>query len=132
MNERESRTAGVLEAAAHLLEATTALIKAVGYEIGPEQYQLPFEDYETVRQPQAPKKGTADEPVKENKKKVKKEEKKAETTLSLVDVRAQLAAISRGGKQEEVKGLLKDFGADKLTDIDPAAYTELLAKAKEL
>lgn len=136
MNEKEARTAGVLEAAAHLLEATTALIKAIGYEIGPEQYQLPFvEDYETVRQPQAPQEGTAQEPVKENKKKTttrKAKPVKEEPVLSLVDVRAQLTEIARGGKQQEVKDLISSFGAERLTDVDPASYRDLLAKAKEL
>lgn len=64
-------------------------------------------------------------PVKETKK--KEIEKKA---LSLTDVRAVLAEKSRNGYTADVKALLLKYGADKLSDINPADYEALLADAE--
>lgn len=60
-----------------------------------------------------------------------KAEKKAKP-LTLEDVRAKLTSLAgnRGGAL--VKALLKDFGAEKLSDIAAQDYPELLAKAEEL
>jgi hypothetical protein len=52
--------------------------------------------------------------------------------LTLEQVRAVLAAKSQNGKQPEVKSLITEFGATKLTDIDPSKYEELLKKAGEI
>ena len=49
--------------------------------------------------------------------------------LSLEEVRAVLADISRSGKTAEVRELLQKHGADKLSAIDPANYAALLADA---
>lgn len=51
-------------------------------------------------------------------------------TVTLEQVRAKLAAISQSGKQSEVKKLLNDFGAKKLTDIPAEKYAELMAAAE--
>lgn len=64
-------------------------------------------------------------PIKETKK--KDIEKKA---LSLTDVRAVLAEKSRNGYTADVKALLIKYGADKLSDINPADYEALLADAE--
>ena len=50
---------------------------------------------------------------------------------SLEDVRKVLADISRSGKTAEMKALLEQFGAQKLSDIAPEKYSALLAAAKE-
>lgn len=58
---------------------------------------------------------------------------KAETkTYTLEEVRAELAKLTRAGKQKEVKELLKSFGASKLTEIDPKDYLALMEKAGAL
>jgi len=58
---------------------------------------------------------------------------KAETkTYTLEEVRAELAKLTRAGKQKEVKELLKSFGANKLTDVDPKDYLALMEKAGAL
>lgn len=70
----------------------------------------------------------------------KKQEPPVETTvpesdskpLTLEQVRAVLAEKSRAGHTAEVKALLIRHGADKLSDIDPAEYPELLAEAEVL
>lgn len=66
--------------------------------------------------------------VKEEKQPVVAEEKK----VSLEDVRAALGALLKAGKKEQVGTLLKEFGASKLPDIDPADYPALLKKVGEL
>ena len=58
-----------------------------------------------------------------------KPEKKA---LSLTDVRAVLSEKSRNGYTADVKALLLKYGADKLSDINPADYEALLAAAEVL
>lgn len=53
-------------------------------------------------------------------------------TLKLEDVRAVLTTLSSNKGASAVKALLKDFGAEKLSDIAVQDYPELLAKAQEM
>jgi len=55
-----------------------------------------------------------------------------EEPISIEEVRAVLAAKSQGGKQLEVKALIIKYGANKLTDIDPSCYKDLLKEAEVL
>ena len=64
--------------------------------------------------------------VKENKEQV------AEKTITLEEVRKVLATKSKNGKQAEVKELIKKYGVNKLTDIHPCNYKELLELAEVL
>lgn len=50
--------------------------------------------------------------------------------VTLEQVRSLLATLSRNGHTDEVKALITEFGADKLSDIDPANYADLLAAAE--
>ena len=52
--------------------------------------------------------------------------------LTLEDVRAVLAEKSRAGHTAEVKALLTKYGADKLSEMDPANYQALLSEAEVL
>ena len=52
--------------------------------------------------------------------------------IPLEDVRAVLAEKSREGKTSEVKELLVKFGANRLSEINPECYMELLKAAVEL
>jgi len=61
---------------------------------------------------------------------VEKPEPKVEVTME--KVRAKLAALMQGGRQAEVKELLKKYGGDKLSDIPEENYPELLAEAEGL
>lgn len=56
----------------------------------------------------------------------------AEPTMSLEEVRAEVAKIGQKGKSEEIKKLLKDLGATKLSTLDSGKYQELLKKARAL
>ena len=51
---------------------------------------------------------------------------------SFEDVRAKLTALSQAGKQAEVKQLITDLGAAKLSDVPTEQYAELLEKAGQL
>lgn len=46
--------------------------------------------------------------------------------ITLQEVRGTLARLSKNGKQEQVKALIKSFGVTKLTEIPKEKYGELL------
>lgn len=52
--------------------------------------------------------------------------------LTLEDVRTVLATKARMGYRAEVRDLLLKYGAEKLSEIDPAKYPELLQDAEAL
>ena len=83
----------------------------------------------------------ADKPVKKEKaekavtEKVVEPEQAAEPTeaaVSIDKVRAVLAEKSRDGKTQEVRQLLNEFGADKLSAIPEEKLSDLLKKAEVL
>ena len=55
-----------------------------------------------------------------------------ERMLTLEEVRAVLAEKSRKGHTAEIRSLLLKYGADKLSQLDPANYRALLADAEVL
>ena len=55
-----------------------------------------------------------------------------EPPLTLEAVRAVLADKSRAGFTAEIHALLQKYGADKLSQIDPANYKVLLAEVEVL
>ena len=57
---------------------------------------------------------------------------KAEKSLTLEAVRAVLAEKSRDGHTADIRALLEKHGAPKLSEIDPAKYTALLADVEAL
>ena len=61
-----------------------------------------------------------------------KEEAPKAPAIKLEDVRMVLAEISRSGKTAQMKELLSQFGASKLSDVKPEDYPALLAAAKEV
>jgi hypothetical protein len=54
------------------------------------------------------------------------------TIYTLEDVRAVLAEISRSGKREAVQQLLREFGVQKLSELDSARYPALLHAAEAI
>lgn len=52
--------------------------------------------------------------------------------LTLEEVRAVLADKSKDGFTDQIRELLKKYGSDRLSGIDPANYQALLADAEEL
>lgn len=59
-------------------------------------------------------------------------EKKETMSVSVETVRAALAEKSRAGKTQEVRALLKEFGADKLSAIPADRLPDLMKKAEAL
>lgn len=55
-----------------------------------------------------------------------------EPAIAIETVRAVLAEKSQNGRQPEVKALISQFGAARLTDIDPARFADLLKAAEAL
>ena len=55
-----------------------------------------------------------------------------EPELSFLDVRKKFAEMSRAGHTEALKELLKKYGVDKLSSVDPSQYVALLADAKAI
>jgi len=56
----------------------------------------------------------------------------APALVSFEQVRAVLADKSRTGHTDQIRGLLAQFGAPKLSEIDPAQYPALLAAVSAL
>lgn len=54
------------------------------------------------------------------------------TIYTLEDVRAVLAKISRSGKREAVQQLLREFGVQKLSELDCSRYPALLQAAEAI
>lgn len=54
------------------------------------------------------------------------------TIYTLEDVRTVLAEISRSGKREAVQQLLREFGVQKLSELDSARYPALLQAAETI
>lgn len=52
--------------------------------------------------------------------------------ISLEEVRGVLAELSSAGKTAQVRQLILDAGAERLSDVDPAKYGWLLDQAKGL
>lgn len=71
--------------------------------------------------------GTNDEQTSEN---IATAEEKPPLTLE--QVRAILANKSRAGHTATIRELLQKYGADKLSQIDPANYEALLRDAEDL
>lgn len=58
--------------------------------------------------------------------------KSNKSQVSLVDVRAVLSSKSQAGFTQEVRSILNRFDANKLSEIDPKYYEEILLLAEEL
>jgi hypothetical protein len=52
--------------------------------------------------------------------------------LTFLDVRKKFTEMSRAGHTEALKGLLKKYGTDKLSSVDPSQYVALLADAEAI
>ena len=57
---------------------------------------------------------------------------KSEPKITLEKVRGILAEKSRSGHTAEVRAILRKFGADRLSDIDPKDYGAVLKEAEVL
>ena len=53
-------------------------------------------------------------------------------TITLPEIRAVLANVSRSGRTAEVRNLLKKFNSTKLSEVKEEDYPALMKEAKEL
>ena len=93
---------------------------AEGHKLIQEGYLLLAQDKNET--PDAPK---ADKPSKESK-------QTEEPEVTVEDVSAVLAVKTREGKTQQVKELLNQMGADKLSGVPKEKLVELKAKAEVL
>jgi hypothetical protein len=56
----------------------------------------------------------------------------SEPAVTLVDLRAKLADLSRDGKADKVKALLSKFGVAKLTELEPSKFAAVMAAAEAI
>lgn len=68
-----------------------------------------------------------DEPAKKQEASKPKDKK-----VTLEEVRGVLAKKSQAGLTAEVRGLIEKYGGDKLSEVDPSHYADLLADAEVL
>lgn len=78
------------------------------------------------------KKSKKEEPAAEAKSEEKPAKKTKAKEVTLAEVRAVLAEKSRQEHTGEVKELLSWFGADKLSEVDPSKYADLMKEAEVL
>ena len=57
---------------------------------------------------------------------------KKKQTIPLEKIRSVLAEKSRDGYTAEVRAIIQSFGAERLSEIDPADFEAVLKKAEEL
>ena len=77
--------------------------------------------------------GTVTEKSDKGKKSATEKDKQSETpVVTIEDVRAVLAVKTRDGKTQQVKELLNQMGADKLSSVPKDKLAELKAKAEVL
>ena len=60
------------------------------------------------------------------------DEQKVKKDLNIEEVRRILADKARAGFKEDIRNLLKKYGANKLSEIDPVNYQALVDDAEKL
>ena len=105
------------EHASALIEATKDL-RAMFSSPEPDEEDGLTNTYETDESLEARKEYEKNHPVKE------------EPKITLEDVRARLAQLSRDGKTAQVKALIQKYGANKLSEVNPDDYEALLLDAE--
>ena len=61
-----------------------------------------------------------------------KEKNEVLTEIKIEDVRGFLSEKTRNGKVKEVKELIRKYGTEKLTALEPSCYKELLKEAENI
>lgn len=58
--------------------------------------------------------------------------KEEASDITIEQVREKLAGLQKAGKRDEVKALIKSFGAKSLTELPASEYPELMRRAEEM
>lgn len=59
----------------------------------------------------------------------KKEEKKV---ITLDEIRAELTSFARKGFTNDIRDIIVGFGANKLSELDPKHYEEVLSRVRDI
>lgn len=62
----------------------------------------------------------------------KEEPVEEEKTISFTELRALCANKSRAGHTEEIKAMIQDTGANRLSEVEPNRYRELYQRVEAL
>ncbi len=62
----------------------------------------------------------------------KEEPVEEEKTVSFTELRALCASMSRAGHTEEIKAMIQDTGAHRLSEVEPNQYGELYKRVEAL
>jgi len=108
-----------------LVDALRTIAKTVEVETGNDIIQAAEQLKKTVEEEGAKK-------VKRNLDAFQKLAEGVAPKVTLEQVRAKLAELTRNGKREQVKALLNEFGANKLSEVPAEKYAELMEKADEI
>ena len=63
---------------------------------------------------------------------VEKDKEVNDVEISLEDVRGLLAKKSQEGFTDEIRSIIKEYNCEKLSEINPKYYLEILQKAKQM
>ena len=81
---------------------------------------------------EAPREKKTEDLPKEQEKPKEEPKPKADEGDLATKLRAELNKLMKSGKKDEVKALLKEFGASKFGEVKPENYKAMLDKAAEL
>ncbi len=60
------------------------------------------------------------------------EDKEAKKVITLEEIRAELTSFVRKGFTQDIRDIIVGFGANKLSELDPKHYEEVLNRMKDI
>lgn len=60
------------------------------------------------------------------------EEKEEEKVIALDEIRAELTSFARKGFTSDIRDIIVGFGANKLSELDPKHYEEVLNRMRDI
>lgn len=61
-----------------------------------------------------------------------KEEKEGKKAITLDEIRAELTSFARKGFTNDIRDIIVGFGANKLSELDPKNYEEVLSRMRDI
>ena len=61
-----------------------------------------------------------------------KEEKERKKAITLDEIRAELTSFARKGFTNDIRDIIVGFGANKLSELDPKHYEEVLSRMRDI
>ena len=60
------------------------------------------------------------------------EQKEEKKPITLDEIRAELTSFARKGFTKEIRDIIVGFGANKLSELDPKHYEEVLSRMRDI